>query len=193
MVSLDVATAKFGPKPDPDFPEPHYPSIPFKSCDALGALVIYRGNLKKDRDIRANMLQLQHERPGPIHHARRLNDMMPGLSSLAEVYDHMGFQVDPVTKRRVPPDIKAPTPKPEDLMSTPSVSSRASSALVRGGSETASSRSMKRSESVPHTGSHFAPPRGGICCLSKEQREQILREKELIQRNVGQNRFLAFV
>ena len=54
MVSLGVPTARFGAPPDPDKPEPHYPGVSSKKFDALGALKVYRDNLKRDANIRAN-------------------------------------------------------------------------------------------------------------------------------------------
>ena len=56
MVSLGVPTARFGSPPDPDKPEPHYPGVSANKFDALGALKVYRENLKRDADIRANQL-----------------------------------------------------------------------------------------------------------------------------------------
>eukprot|EP00440_Ansanella_granifera_P073119 gb/GFBE01079344.1/.p1 GENE.gb/GFBE01079344.1/~~gb/GFBE01079344.1/.p1 ORF type:complete len:205 (+),score=26.50 gb/GFBE01079344.1/:1-615(+) len=204
MVSLQVPTARFGAPPDPEKPEPHYPGIPFRSVDALGALKVYRENLKKDRDIRASMLQLQRERPGPILHERRGMDMMPGLGSVTESYLHMGFTVDPITKRMVPPEIRAPPVlEPHECLPTPSVRSRASSTLVRSGASAAgSSRSklgtssgatVQRSSSVPEGKSHFAAPQGGVCCWSQKDKELLEKEKAMIHKNCGQNRVFCFV
>ncbi|CAE7570047.1 RPL10 [Symbiodinium sp. CCMP2456] len=103
MVSLGVPTARFGMPPDPDKPEPHYPGVSSNKFDALGALKVYRESLKKDADIRANQIQLQAERPGPVHHRRRLEDLMPGLASVAEAYEHLGYSADPITRRMLPP------------------------------------------------------------------------------------------
>ncbi|CAE7501812.1 RPL10 [Symbiodinium sp. CCMP2592] len=103
MVSLGVPTARFGMPPDPDKPEPHYPGVSSNKFDALGALKVYRENLKRDADIRANQIQLQAGRPGPVHHRRRLEDLMPGLASVAEAYEHLGYSADPITRRMLPP------------------------------------------------------------------------------------------
>eukprot|EP00931_Biecheleriopsis_adriatica_P046347 TRINITY_DN26607_c0_g1_i2.p1 TRINITY_DN26607_c0_g1~~TRINITY_DN26607_c0_g1_i2.p1 ORF type:complete len:177 (+),score=17.40 TRINITY_DN26607_c0_g1_i2:211-741(+) len=111
MVSLGVPTAYFGPKfgtpVDPDKKDPpHYPSVPYGSCDALGAIKIYRDICKKERDIRGTQTQLHLEHPGQVIRQRRGNDLLPGLGSINETYEHLGFTVDPVSRRSIAPQLR---------------------------------------------------------------------------------------
>mmetsp|Transcript_43876 Transcript_43876/g.81952 ORF Transcript_43876/g.81952 Transcript_43876/m.81952 type:complete len:183 (+) Transcript_43876:39-587(+) len=182
MVSLGVPTARFGSPPDPEKPEPHYPGVSSK-FDALGALKVYRENLKRDADIRANTMQLHAGRPGPVRHRRRLEDLMPGLASVAETYEHLGYSADPITRRMVAPEPPPFRHRPDDLLST---SSR-SSALISSGSLATQGRSMSEGRL------HFGKVEGGVCCLSPEDKALLAKEKQMILKSCGQNRIFTFI
>eukprot|EP00930_Biecheleria_cincta_P099604 TRINITY_DN91228_c0_g1_i1.p1 TRINITY_DN91228_c0_g1~~TRINITY_DN91228_c0_g1_i1.p1 ORF type:complete len:191 (+),score=10.41 TRINITY_DN91228_c0_g1_i1:54-626(+) len=182
MVTLGVSSANMGLPPDPENPAPHYPCVPFRKFNAVQALDVYRENLNKERKISAAQAQLHLEKPGPIRHQRILMERMPGEGSLDEIYNHMGFSIEPTTKRRIAPILKdPPVLDGDDLLSTPSVSSRASSALTRS----SKSRSLRKSASTPDAKSHFAPAQGGVCCLSQRDKENLQKEKNLILKRVG--------
>eukprot|EP00434_Breviolum_minutum_P002557 symbB.v1.2.002261.t1/scaffold92.1/size545918/18 len=190
MVSLGVPTARFGSPPDPAKPAPHYPGVSSINFDAVGALKVYRESLKRGEEIRANQLYLQADRKFPVRHRRRLEDLMPGLASVAETYEHMGFTPDPITRRMVPPIAEPP---PLDLRSNASGSSKRGS---RRSSRTgrSSSKAVLRSSSLPAFKSHFDPPEGGICCLSPEEREGLQKEREMIRLSCGtQNRIFTLI
>ncbi|CAE7170276.1 RPL10 [Symbiodinium necroappetens] len=189
MVSLGVPTARFGMPPDPDKPEPHYPGVSSNKFDALGALKVYRESLKKDADIRANQIQLQAGR-GPVHHRRRLEDLMPGLASVAEAYEHLGYSADPITRRMLPPaqlSGHAEGSRPDDLQSRSSRQSRLSSVLRGTGALATHGRTMSEGRL------HFGRVEGGVCCLSPDDKALIQKEKEMILRSCGQNRVFTFI
>mmetsp|Transcript_62992 Transcript_62992/g.99992 ORF Transcript_62992/g.99992 Transcript_62992/m.99992 type:complete len:196 (+) Transcript_62992:49-636(+) len=195
MVSLGVPTARFGLPPDPSKPAPHYPGVSSIKFDAVGALKVYRESLKRGDDIRANQLYLQAEREWPIRHRRRLEDLMPGLASVAETYQHMGYTPDPITRRMVPPVAEPPK---LDLSSEASGSRRGSRCSKRGSHHSSrtgrrSSKNLLRGSSLPAFKSHFDAPEGGICCLSHEQREGLQKEKDMILKSCGQSRVFTFV
>ncbi|CAK8996816.1 unnamed protein product [Durusdinium trenchii] len=131
MVSLGVPTARFGAPPDPEKPEPHYPGVSALKFDALSALKVYRECVKRGEEIRANQLYLQADREWPVRHRRRVQDLLPGLASVAETYEHLGYTPDPITRRMV-----LPTAEPPPMLSSSrDASGRSSHHSSRGHSE----------------------------------------------------------
>eukprot|EP00931_Biecheleriopsis_adriatica_P046348 TRINITY_DN26607_c0_g1_i3.p1 TRINITY_DN26607_c0_g1~~TRINITY_DN26607_c0_g1_i3.p1 ORF type:complete len:178 (+),score=19.67 TRINITY_DN26607_c0_g1_i3:311-844(+) len=138
---------------------------------------------KKERDIRGTQTQLHLEHPGQVIRQRRGNDLLPGLGSINETYEHLGFTVDPVSRRSIAPQLRN-SPR------TASVRSKSSSVLVRNWLDSqqraetpSSSRGLQKSSSQPDAKSHFAPPRGGICCLSQAEKDLIVKEKNMVLLN----------
>ncbi|CAE8582671.1 unnamed protein product, partial [Polarella glacialis] len=142
MVDLNARTVIFGLPPGPDNPTPHFPGVSSRKFDALSALIIYRESLKKENSLFAHQVIIQKDHPGPISHAVRKLDMMPGYTSVAETYAHMGWTMNPATFRMV-----APEEAPIDIakMLAQGASSRpSSSALSRCASEASGVRQSRQ-------------------------------------------------
>lgn len=106
MVELGVPTANFGRPPDPEHPQPHFPGVSSTRFNPIGALLVYRQVMKKEKDIRADHQEVWKLRPGQpeIHGPVLVGDMLPNLKSLNAAYDHLGWSTHPTTRRRLPPD-----------------------------------------------------------------------------------------
>mmetsp|Transcript_93314 Transcript_93314/g.179409 ORF Transcript_93314/g.179409 Transcript_93314/m.179409 type:complete len:294 (-) Transcript_93314:152-1033(-) len=118
MVSLGVPTARFGHKPDPENPQPHYPGVSATRFDPIGAMQAYGDVLWKDK-----MSRHQHQMLGPkvqhdpaTHSDDAIGDLLPSKKSIDSVYERMGFSWHPSTGNPVPPVLeqqqKSPVKRP---------------------------------------------------------------------------------
>jgi len=120
MDKMDCKCFKYGPEPAKGL-EMHYPGIPERTFDAVGATKCYRDTIHAEHESRAiseaRLLKLpEHVPPQPID---KIGGFMPGFESVHKVYEDLGYEFDPFTSRMIPPHHENPVYKGSSQGTTP--------------------------------------------------------------------------
>lgn len=98
----------------------HFPGIPERTFNAVDATSSYRQLIRQENSSRsfgeAQLERLPRERSSPSM-ANKIGDMLPGLASINEVYNDIGYKWDPTSGRLVAPTLTGQTPLDRSLSS----------------------------------------------------------------------------